>query len=100
MGVRHWMCGCEASSTACCCLATRCAGNHDGEADLSRQEIVALDAATGGRLSLTQPGPASLGGSGNYWLDVLAPGNSSQPAARIWFLDSGNRGCNGEAAGW
>lgn len=78
----------------------RPAGNHDGEADLARHEIVALDAATGGGLSLTQPGPASLGGTGNYWLDVLAPGSSNETALRLWFLDSGNRGCNGSAAGW
>ena len=76
------------------------AGNHDGEADLSRREVVALDAATGDRLSLTKSGPARLSGAGNYWLDVLAPGNSSKVAARLWFLDSGNRGCDGGAAGW
>ena len=75
-------------------------GNHDGEADLSRREVMALDAATGGSLSLSQSGPATLSGAGNYWLDVLEPGNSSQVAARLWFLDSGNRGCNGGAAGW
>ncbi len=61
---------------------------------------MALDAATGGSLSLSQSGPATLSGAGNYWLDVLEPGNSSQVAVRLWFLDSGNRGCNGGAAGW
>lgn len=76
------------------------AGNHDGEADLSRRQVVALDAATGNRLSLTKSGPARLSGAGNYWVDVLALGNSSEVAARLWFLDSGNRGCNGGAAGW
>lgn len=81
-------------------LPPKPSGNHDGEADLSRREIMALDAATSGGLSLSRAGPARLSGAGNYWVDVLAPGNSTEVAARLWFLDSGNRGCNGSAAGW
>ena len=61
---------------------------------------MALDAATSGGLSLSQAGPPGLSGAGNYWVDVLAPGESTEVAARLWFLDSGNRGCNGGAAGW
>lgn len=74
------------------------AGNHDGEADLNRREVVGLDTATGSNLSLTRAGPPWLSGAGNYWVDVQAPNNSV--AARLWFLDSGNRGCNGGAASW
>ena len=75
-------------------------GNHDGEADLGRRQIAELDAATGRGLSLTQPGPAHLRGAGNYWLDVLEPGEGTAVAARIWMLDSGNRGCGTQAQGW
>lgn len=77
------------------------AGNHDGEADLSRREIVELDVATGRGLSLTRLGNASLAGAGNYWLDVAGPEEGgTQPVARIWMLDSGNRGCGNVAWGW
>lgn len=74
-------------------------GNHDGEGDLSRRQIAELDVATGGGLSMTQPGPPDLAGAANYWLDVLEP-EGSTVAARIWMLDSGNRGCGRLASGW
>lgn len=59
-----------------------------------------MDAATGVGLSLTRPGPAGLPGAGAYWIDVLGPGTSRDVAARIWMVDSGNRGCDGTASGW
>lgn len=74
-------------------------GNHDGEADLSRRQVVELGGAAGGGLSLTQPGPSHLTGAGNYYLDVC-DAQGQQVAARIWMLDSGNRGCGRLAWGW
>jgi pre-mRNA-splicing factor SYF1 len=79
-------------------LALR-AGNHDGEADLRRSQATALDVSTGGNLSLTQAGPRYLTGAGNYWLDVYDAAGS-RVAARIWMLDSGNRGCDELPDGW
>jgi pre-mRNA-splicing factor SYF1 len=74
-------------------------GNHDAEADLKRRDIVKMDAATGTGLSLTQPGPANITGAGNYYIDVY-DSTGTQVAARIWMLDSGNRGCERLAWGW
>lgn len=74
-------------------------GNHDGEADLSRRDVAELASAVGGSLSLTRPGPEGLPGGGNYWIDVLEP-RGEAVAARIWMLDSGNRGCGHLAWGW
>ncbi|KAL4420875.1 hypothetical protein ABPG77_002834 [Micractinium sp. CCAP 211/92] len=74
-------------------------GNHDGEANLSRREIIELDQQLGGNLTLTLPGPRYLFGSGNYFLDVLNA-TGEEVAARMWFLDSGSLGCEGLRDGW
>ncbi|KAL4452418.1 hypothetical protein ABPG75_008080 [Micractinium tetrahymenae] len=74
-------------------------GNHDGEADLGRRGVTELASAVGGSLSLTLPGPEGLPGGGNYWIDVLEP-QGEAVAARIWMVDSGNRGCGQLAWGW
>jgi pre-mRNA-splicing factor SYF1 len=66
-------------------------GNHDDEADLSREEIIILDEH--GRGSLTQLGPREAMGLSNYHLEILAP-KGAQASARIWMLDSGGRGCS------
>jgi 3',5'-cyclic AMP phosphodiesterase CpdA len=61
-------------------------GNHDHEGDASRDDIATcLESLP---LSLMQRGPAELGGHGNYGLDVMHS-DSNQPAARLYFLDSG-----------
>lgn len=73
-------------------------GNHDGEADLSRRDIVELDMRTS-NLTLTQQGPHRLTGAGNYYLDVLSS-DGEQVAARLWMLDSNNRGCEHVRHGW
>ncbi|CAL8463973.1 g3508 [Coccomyxa elongata] len=72
-------------------------GNHDDEADLSREQIVLLDM----RLqqgSLTQLGPREAMGLSNYYLDIAA-NKGGGPAARIWMLDSGGRGCDWQYGG-
>ena len=83
--------------TCLCCSA---------EGALSRRQILDLDIATGGDLSLSQRGPSSVTGAGNYWLDVHAPhppgggGGSTDVAARVWLLDSMDRYCPPVMFGW
>jgi len=61
-------------------------GNHDHEGDATREEIVArLESLP---FSLMVRGPAELGACGNYTLDILHSA-TGQPAARLYFLDSG-----------
>lgn len=74
-------------------------GNHDDEADLNRRQIVELDNTIGGNLSLTQNGPMNITGATNYFIDVRAYGES-RAAARLWFLDSMDRGCENVTSSW
>ena len=55
--------------------------------------------AAAAALSHTRRGPAHLTGAGNYWLDVYDP-SGRRIAARIWLLDSGDRGCASSRLGW
>lgn len=75
-------------------------GNHDDEADLSRDQIFTLEHKhdTAHNLSCTGRGPHGLTGVSNYYLDVLeADGNGV--GGRIWFMDSMDRGCR-NVPGW
>lgn len=84
-------------------------GNHDDEADLERREILALERHTDAvNVSCTHEGPGNLTGVSNYWLDVLESGGGGEggdgdeggrAAARLYFLDSMDRGCR-EVPGW
>ena len=74
-------------------------GNHDDEADLMRQQIVDLDMTLRSQGSLTRMGPREAIGLSNYHLDIAASRSSPAPAARIWMLDSGGRGCSWISAG-
>ena len=77
-----------------------CCPPADGEADLSRGQIADL-AARLSPLSLTKRGPRRLTGASNFWVDVADPaGAGLAPAARIWFLDSMDRGCGEEVEGY
>lgn len=75
-------------------------GNHDDEADLSRDEIFKLershDAAT--NCSCTRRGPTGITGVSNYYVDVLEPSGNGV-GARLWVLDSMDRGCR-NVPGW
>lgn len=44
-------------------------------------------------------GPEGITGASNYWLDILEPSGAAV-AARIWMLDSGNRGCADSPRSW
>ena len=48
--------------------------------------------------SLTQLGPREATGLSNYYLDIVA-NKGGGPAARIWMLDSGGRGCDWQYGG-
>ena len=48
-------------------------------------------------LSLTKLGPEGPHNSTNYVIPVFSSTNASKVAMNLWFFDSGNRGCNGEA---
>lgn len=74
-------------------------GNHDGEADLSRREIIELDIASGQGLSFTRQAPSQTVGASNYYLDIFDQLGRSVKG-RIWFLDSMNKGCGDIDAGW
>ena len=79
-------------------------GNHDDEADVTNrhdilQLIQTIDNHAG--LSLTRQGPSWTGGASNYFLDVYRNDNDNNTRAhRLWFFDSGARGCGGVAHGW
>lgn len=60
-------------------------GNHDDEGDASRAELVSHLASL--PFSLTDNGPAELGATGNYALNIYRAG-SDQSSARLYFLDS------------
>eukprot|EP00887_Chlorella_sp_A99_P001702 scaffold8.g1702.t1 len=93
---------------------TLIAGNHDAEADLTKAQIVDLALAQGNGLALVKQGPAGLAGATNFHLDVASPDGrragrkccaaprrgmawraGGGVAARLWFFDSTQRGCEG-----
>ncbi|MCJ1353461.1 MAG: hypothetical protein MMC33_003447 [Icmadophila ericetorum] len=60
-------------------------GNHDDEGSLSRQGMMSLlDSLP---LSLSEPGPATIDGVGNYAIEVLAK-SSSHSALTLYLLDT------------
>jgi len=65
-------------------------GNHDDEADLDREQIIALDRSY--PLSLTEFGPTSIHGASNYVLPVLS-NDRSKTLVNLWFFDSGDENC-------
>ncbi|GAB4821833.1 hypothetical protein N2152v2_008879 [Parachlorella kessleri] len=69
-------------------------GNHDGEGDLGRRQIMAL-AGRDNNVSISQTDPAGT----SYYIDLYDP-DGLGIAARIWMLDSNDRGCGPLRAGW
>jgi predicted MPP superfamily phosphohydrolase len=72
------------------------AGNHDSEADLTREEVSEFDRSF--NLSLTQPNAANISHAFNYFLPVYDK-NGSEIQFRLWFLDTGHEDCLNEK-GW
>lgn len=62
-------------------------GNHDGEGDLSREEM--MDILEQLPYCLSTAGPSELDGVGNYVLQILAP-DSDLPLFNNYFIDSGS----------
>ncbi|KAK8160849.1 Metallo-dependent phosphatase-like protein [Phyllosticta citrichinensis] len=61
-------------------------GNHDDEGSLSRSAQMSL--LTTLPYSLSEPGPNTIDGVGNYFVEILAPGTSTHSALTLYFLDS------------
>lgn len=70
------------------------AGNHDTEADLTRDEISAVDRSF--EYSLTLPNQANISHAFNYMLPVY---NDTDIGFRLWFLDTGHDNCL-DQGGW
>ena len=61
-------------------------GNHDDEGSLGRASIMSLLETL--PYSLSEPGPATVDGVGNYAVEVLARGTSTHSALTIYLLDT------------
>ncbi len=61
-------------------------GNHDDEGTVSRAQLMTAMQSLPG--CLASAGPANLSGVGNYTM-TIADSAGNQPAARLYFLDSG-----------
>ncbi|KAH8815929.1 Metallo-dependent phosphatase-like protein [Xylogone sp. PMI_703] len=61
-------------------------GNHDDEGSLSREAQMALIETL--PYSLSEAGPEEIDGVGNYYIEVLARGNSKHSAITIYLLDT------------
>lgn len=73
-------------------------GNHDDEAELSRDEIITLDQTY--PLSLTQQGPPTIHGATNYYLPVFSSNETDPvPVAILYIFDSSDNNCE-NVTGW
>ncbi|KAL8763116.1 MAG: hypothetical protein Q9184_001009 [Pyrenodesmia sp. 2 TL-2023] len=61
-------------------------GNHDDEGSLSRQALMELTQNL--PFSLSLPGPSSVEGVGNYYIEVLARAPSTHSALTLYLLDT------------
>lgn len=61
-------------------------GNHDDEKTMSREAQMALMETL--PYSLSTAGPADIDGVGNYYVEVLARGNSEHSALTVYLLDT------------
>lgn len=61
-------------------------GNHDDEGSFSRVDLMTLAETL--PLSLAESGPATVDGTGNYVVEVLARGTSHHSALTLYLLDT------------
>ncbi len=61
-------------------------GNHDDEGSLSREALMQLTHSL--PYSLSEYGPTSVDGVGNYYIEVLARGGSTHSALTLYLLDT------------
>lgn len=62
-------------------------GNHDNEGNIESREIL-MQLIQALPYSLAEPGPTSVDGVGNYYVEVLGRGTSSHSALTLYFLDT------------
>jgi 3',5'-cyclic AMP phosphodiesterase CpdA len=67
-------------------------GNHDDEGSLSRRELLAIQRSS--RRCLSEAGPESIPGVGNYVLNIQSHDRPDSSAA-LYFLDSGSYSADG-----
>ncbi|KAK8793460.1 hypothetical protein WA158_004819 [Blastocystis sp. Blastoise] len=70
-------------------------GNHDSEADKNRREIMEIDEQN--PWSYSQEGPKDVVGASNFMVPVYAYKNDTKIVLTLWFLDSGDYNCMGQA---
>lgn len=63
-------------------------GNHDDEGSLSRSLSMSLMEAGSLPYSLSQPGPNTIDGVGNYYVEVVHHKDTKHSALTLYFLDS------------
>jgi hypothetical protein len=61
-------------------------GNHDDEGNLNREESMAI--MQGLPYSLSEAGPTSVDGVGNYIVEILGRGSTSHSALTLYLLDT------------
>ena len=61
-------------------------GNHDDEGSLSREALMQLTNSL--PYSLSEYGPTTIDGIGNYYIEVLARGGSTHSALTLYLLDT------------
>ena len=62
-------------------------GNHDNEGNIDSREVL-MQIIQALPYSLAEPGPTSVDGVGNYYIEVLGRGTSSHSALTLYFLDT------------
>jgi len=60
-------------------------GNHDDETMTRSEQMSLIETLP---YSLSQSGPEDIDGVGNYYLEVLSPGNGKHSALTIYLLDT------------
>ena len=68
-------------------------GNHDGEANLSRREIIEMDMEN--PTSLTSLSSEETGGASNFVIPVYSSKDPSEVVMNLWFFDSEDYTCYG-----
>eukprot|EP00936_MAST-01D_sp_MAST-1D-sp1_P002879 g2879.t1 len=61
-------------------------GNHDAQSTLSREDVFNVLSSLPG--SISQPGPTTIHGYGNYYIDVV--NSSGAPVSHLYLLDTGS----------
>ena len=66
-------------------------GNHDTQADLTREELTALDMTH--PYSLTEMGPKNISGTTNFVRQVYSSKDENKVVMNLWMLDTNIEGC-------